>query len=241
MKNTELILVHEPGLGDHLICNGLVNYLSKRVDKLLLATYANHAHQNLSTVTHLYSNNPQIEIIPVPIFLHHWLPCRSWQDYFGSWNTPILQIHKPPESNPYWYQYFYQQVGLPWQAFQAWADIPDPTARSWEILQEIIHQHGPHYRIIHNQSSHGVYEFQSISNINLPTVCITPGISNNLLDWQLVISHAQEIHVCQSSVFWLCNLLDVQTSNLYYHNSRPTNHHVFPQHFPKWTFVNGYL
>lgn len=240
MTNNELILVHEPGLGDHFICNGLVNWFSQHVDKLFLPTYDISIHNNLATVRALYANNTKVEIVPVPVFVYHWESRNTWDDYFGSWNTPVLQIYKPELANPFWYQYFYQQVGLDWNDHKRYATVPPASENAQELLQLVQHTYGADYKVVHNQSTAGTYEFQECGNSLLPTVNVTPGFSSSLLDWQLVLQNAQEIHACQSSVFWMCTVLDNLPNLLFYHDSRPTHHPIFPEHFPQWEFVTGY-
>lgn len=239
MKPNELILIPEIGLGDHFISNGLVNIVSGLVDKVFLPTYCNTVHNNVDTVKALYSENPKVAVVPVPWFLYHWTPGLSWQDYFNNWNTPILQVQKPPQSCLYWYLYFYEQFELDWSVHHTHAHVPY-SERAQELLTETRQQHGDEYRVIHNISSHGVYNFKACGNTALPTVEIKPGVSSSLLDWSLVLENAEEVHACQSSVFWLCNILKNCRGRFYYHNSRPSNHHIFPMHFPKWEFIHGY-
>lgn len=239
MRQTEIILIPEIGLGDHFISNGLVNLLSQTVDKIFLPTYCNSVHNNVDTVRALYSENAKIEIVPVPLFLYHWTPGLSWQDYFNSWNIPILQVMKPPQQCVYWYTYFYEQFGLEWSLHRSVAHVPI-SERAKDLYAKTVAEYGPHYAVQHNTSSHGTYNFKPCGDERLPMVSIRQGVSSSLLDWAVVLENATEIHACQSSVFWLCNLLKNSKARLFYHNSRPSNHHIFPFHFPNWLFVNGY-
>ncbi len=239
MSYTEIMVIPEIGLGDHFISNGFVNLVSQKVDKIFLPTYCNSVHNNVDTVRALYSENPKVEIVPVPWFLYHWTPGLSWHDYFNSWNIPILQVMKPPQTCVYWYTYFYEQFDLDWRIHRTHAHVPI-SERAREIYAQVVAEYGPDYAVQHNTSSHGSYQFKPCGDPNLGMVSIRPGVSSSLLDWVLVLENAREIHACQSSVFWLCNLLKNTQGQRYYHNSRPSNHHIFPFHFPGWTFVNGY-
>jgi hypothetical protein len=236
----EIIFIPETGLGDHFLANALVNIVCRYVDKVFLPTYCNNVHNNLSSVKALYCENPKVEVVPVPWFLYHWTPGLSWQDYFNSWNTPILQLQKPPQTSPYWYTYFYEQFQLNWSVHRTHAYVPY-TKGAHQLLAEVVTTHGKNYRVVHSVSSHGRYDFKSCGDTTLPTVEIVPGITESLLDWVLVLENAREVHACQSSVFWLCNILKNCDATLYYHNSRPSNHFIYPVHFPRWIFVNGYF
>ena len=56
-----LLLHHHLGLGDHFICNGLVNHLAEQHDRLYLPS----KRKNLGTVTSLYSEEPRVHVFPV--------------------------------------------------------------------------------------------------------------------------------------------------------------------------------
>tara|TARA_B100000902_G_C27176416_1_gene846593 strand:- start:156 stop:920 length:765 start_codon:yes stop_codon:yes gene_type:complete len=56
-----LIIHHNIGLGDHLICNGLVNHLSEKQKIYLICSLRNY-----ESVKYLYSENNFVTVIPVP-------------------------------------------------------------------------------------------------------------------------------------------------------------------------------
>ena len=57
----ELIIYHHLGLGDHLICNGLVNYLSLNFNKVFLPV----KKRNFNNVSYLYKENNKIHLFKV--------------------------------------------------------------------------------------------------------------------------------------------------------------------------------
>ena len=61
-KNQEIILYHHLGLGDMIICNGLVNKLSGNFKKInLIIDKKFHKQANF-----LYRENPTVEIVSAP-------------------------------------------------------------------------------------------------------------------------------------------------------------------------------
>ena len=55
------IIHHHLGLGDSIICNGLVNYLSKKNNKVYLPVKSNL----LDKINYLYSDNNDVEIFEI--------------------------------------------------------------------------------------------------------------------------------------------------------------------------------
>ena len=61
LSSKKIVIHHHLGLGDIIICNGLVNYLSNQFEKIILPIHENYYEQ----VCYLYSENPKIEIIRI--------------------------------------------------------------------------------------------------------------------------------------------------------------------------------
>ena len=65
MKNSKnLIIHHHLGLGDHLVCNGLVNEISKTRKIFLICKMHNYF-----AVRHLYKENKNVSVFPILKFL----------------------------------------------------------------------------------------------------------------------------------------------------------------------------
>ena len=61
IENKKFILHHHLGLGDSIVCNGMVNYLSKDYEKIYLPV----KDYNYKTLKFLYSENNKVEIFKV--------------------------------------------------------------------------------------------------------------------------------------------------------------------------------
>ena len=59
INNSEIIIHHHSGLGDAIICNGMVNYLSEKFDKIYLAAH----YKIYDHLDHLYSENDVVELL----------------------------------------------------------------------------------------------------------------------------------------------------------------------------------
>ena len=78
INNSEVIIHHHSGLGDAIICNGMVNYLSEKFDKIYLAAhYKIYDHLN-----YLYSENDAVEL------LHY----EKAIDIYKNKKLPVLRV-----------------------------------------------------------------------------------------------------------------------------------------------------
>jgi len=113
-KNTSLIVYHHIGLGDIVICNGMVNYISTLADTLYLAVDKKFENQ----AEYLYSENLNVKIISdIPSGIND---LSNFVETFASENDlNILKIGWDAYSNrflnPPFYKAFYKQLKLPYK------------------------------------------------------------------------------------------------------------------------------
>jgi hypothetical protein len=240
----EIVLVHELGLGDHFICNALVNLLSEHYDRIFLPTYDIPVHANWHTVQCLYSENPRV--VPLPV--REWLSHTQYDNHWHTLGVPtvVVQLDRGRQQPMAWYKHFYHQFGFDYdstcrQHFALPYRIPGAAEVAARVLQPLG---GQAYRVVHNRSSaHGDYPLDLLTGQDLATIHIDPNISNNLLDWRDIFMGAEEIHVAHSSVFWLVDRMRQQLpGQLYYHSIRRTlfdvDRHDIENHTSPWHFVD---
>lgn len=236
---TEIAIAIEPGLGDHFICNGLVNYVSQFYHKVYLATYNIDVHANWPTVEALYQHCPRVSPVRIDQFVRHWEPQTSWYHIFSTWGLPVMQISFVDIGNPtHWYKSFYHQLLLPWSTWKTHASLPPAGSNEQVIFDQVVGDIGE-YILVHDLSTAGHNPVAKLDNPrNLPLIRITPGISRNLFDWRLVMARAAEVHFIQSSVFWLANLMGDQIQGRKFHHlSRPHALQIDPNDFLDWQIV----
>jgi hypothetical protein len=226
----QIILYHHLGLGDHFICNGLVNYISQKVEIVLPCKQHNYA-----TVQCLYINNKALKVVPI---------VNEEHDIFKLVNETQLPLFKVGfdylnTTSTIWYDAFYEHIGL------------HPTLRHtmFTLPQEFIEQnrlylenscHSTPYIVVHDSSSvvdKYPIDFYLGRNISdLPNIItVRPNQSNNLLAWTKVFQNAQEIHAVNSSVYWLLDSMPNLKSKLYYHDIR-LGDPILPNN--RWQYIN---
>lgn len=202
---TELILYHHLGLGDHFICNGLVNKVSEQVDELYLIC----KEKNFDTVSCLYKDNYKVNVIKIK---------EEPQDItlFSSVNNlPILTVGFTDFKNPSFDRSFYVGMGLDFSLRYSNFKLPKEIENSKNIYDQVV-DNVP-YCLVHNVCSDGEFNLNIKTDLNM--VYIKPGLTKNLLDYVKVIENASEIHCVDSSVFHLIDSMEVN-AKLYFHDIR---------------------
>ena len=204
----KLILWHHLGLGDHIICNGLVHEVLKIAHEIILPCKPN----NLNTIGHLYLDYPNVNILDIGDTNY----VQETSFLFGislSNNIPLLRIGFNGENNLPFDKQFYEQLGLDfgtrWTSFRMPKD--DSNARTF-YSSFIKHKE---YALVHNTSSVGNYKLEI--STTLPIYYIDKSL-DSMLDWKTVIENATEIHCIDSSFIHLVDSLKLNANKLVYHD-----------------------
>lgn len=232
MAVNEIVVVHPFGLGDHLICNGLINSLCDDFSKIWLPVMAVPPHNNIATISGLYSDNQKIGVLPLNRFLHHWEPLTSFQATYEQFNVPILELSmfKNRPDDCIWYEWFYRQTNVPYNFRTTKFHIPNKFLDDWSLYNEIIPS--KNYVLVHNSwSTFSNYPFDwnrcDSHDETLEKVFLNPNHRHNLLDWSRIILEAEEIHVTPSSLFLLVwHLGNKVNARKYFHDVRNTQETV---------------
>lgn len=217
-----MIIHHHLGLGDHFVCNGLVNFVAKYSQESIDLVCKKH---NEPTVSSLYSDNPNINVIPLNINSHNEI--TEINNYAFKTNQKILRVgfeHTDPKN---WDKSFYKQLGIDF--LERYRFFKLPRIKSQNMLPIPDNK----FIFVHNQSSDHIFNLNI--ETKLSTVFVKKEDTNNLLCYIDLIQNANEIHCINSSLFHLIDSIPNITNNLYYHNVRkhPCNFQVSP----KWSII----
>jgi hypothetical protein len=201
-----MIIHHHLGLGDHFVCNGLVNFIAKYSEETIDLICKKN---NYPTVNYLYSENDKVNVIPIECNTNE---LQEVNKYGVSHNKTILRIGFQYCDPNNWDKSFYKQVGIDF--IERYSFFKLPRSKPSGLLNI------PDYRyiFIHNQSSDGTFDLNITSN--LPRISVKKEDTKNLLCYIDLIQNAEEIHCINSSLFHLIDSLPNITNHLYYHNIR---------------------
>lgn len=214
-----MIIHHHLGLGDHFICNGLVNYLSKKDKHTLICK-----KHNLPTVSSLYSENENITILPIQTNNELF----ETYDYSQRHKIPILYVGFNKCDPKNWDKSFYKQLNIDFIERYRFFKLPRKLPEQVNVPKE-------KFIFIHNCCSEGSFSLNIESS--LFRFVAKKEDTNNLLSYIDIIQNAEEIHCINSSLFHLIDSLPCITNKMYYHNvrSHPCNFEISY----KWTIINN--
>ena len=225
IQNKGLVVHHHLGLGDHFVCNGLVNYIAKTTKCNIFLICK---EQNYITVSSLYSENNNISVIPIKAYAsednnevllvdryaheHEHLICRVGFEYLdpNNWDTG-----------------FYKQLGI--NFIERYRFFKLPKLQPEKLLPVPKYK----YIFVHDRSSDKSFDLNIQSN--LPRIVVKKTDTDNLLAYIRLIEDAEEIHCIDSSLLHLIDSMPCITNKLYYHDIR--KHNPFFQISIKWDII----
>ena len=111
----EFVLHHHLGLGDTIICNGLVNFLSTKYSKIYLPVKENL----FNTVQFLYSENKNLSLFKISNDSRE----EDIYEFALSKNVKILRVGYQNVKDQPFNLAFYKQLGLPYRYSQKYFSI----------------------------------------------------------------------------------------------------------------------
>jgi len=216
---TSIYIYHHLGLGDHIICNGLVRHFSKNYEKVYLFV----KDHNFKSVSFMYRDLINIDFILVKndndavAFIRDNRVRNLLKIGFDNLDTNGCTFDES----------FYKQCGINfsyrWSNFYVKRD----NIRE-KILFEKFNIQENNYVFLHDDKERG-FEInrEYIINKNLKIITPSKGLTDNIFDYCYVIENAAEIHCMDSSFKLLIDSLNPVSEKLYYHlyvRGRDNNH-----------------
>ncbi len=217
LRNNQMneVYIHQHlGLGDHIICNGLIRNLYKIHDKINLFA----CQQHFESISFMFRDLPNLNVISIP---------GVYNDNYVADNYNNQQIIKIgfdnvqrliTQHNCSWDESFYIQFNIPfnlrWDDFFIKRDI-----NSEKLLYKKLNPKNEKFILIHSTGSDNIDRIDySKINSNLLKIEVKKGITNNVFDYLKLIEYADEIHCISSFFNVLCD--SVETSGkIYFHDT----------------------
>ena len=210
ISSDEITLLHHLGLGDSIICNGIVNYLTKKSIKINLPVLKN----NYDQLSFLYSENNLVNLIPV-------------EDKNGIYKTDnTMQILRVGYEKNYgkFNKSFYTQLGLPYNYSFKYFYMPINTEKEKNLKHHLFDFYGvdKDFILVHNSSSYGSVDL-NLKN-DLPAIFVEKksDIFQNMFLYRALILEAKEIHCIDSSFLHLVERVETN-AKLYFHKLKQEN------------------
>lgn len=251
LKSNEIILHHHLGMGDHITCNGLVNYLSEEFKTIHLPV----KEKNYKTIDYLYQDNPKIKLLklvnrdktpdvltPQDITNISNFETNQINSIANDMNLEILRVGHEKFTFPM-PETFYTQLNLPYSVSREYFRfIYDREKNS--ILESHLKDYyntGEDYVLVHSESSAGNFPVNSLKHLDDQKYILfekKSDIFHNMFFYTDVLRNAKAIHTVNSSVFCLADRLET-SEKLFFHNTNQVDNIGKQISFlKKWKIVN---
>jgi hypothetical protein len=216
-------IYHHLGLGDHIICNGLVRSL---IDENEVYTMFVKPH-NKQTVEFMYKDLKNLFFIEGDdSFVRHFLS-------YNSINPSDIIVagfeNLPPASH--FDESFYLQNNIPfinrWEKFKVERDLE----KELELFSKFEVKENE-YVFIHDDSSRGyIIDEDLVINKNLKIIRPVIGYTDNIFHYCYLMQNSIESHFIDSSFRLIFDSLKLRNTNIFYHlklkNGMRRNSHEF--------------
>ena len=219
LNENVFVLYHHLGLGDHIVCNGLVNYVSTKSEKIFLPVNTLFEDQ----ITYLYKDNKKIEIFPVNLGEVNDAHVEV-ESLAHEHSIPILKIgfeNRLNQKVPF-YKSFYKQIGLKYNISYKHFNCPSDKEKEKELynhLVKVFNVEDDKYLLIHDEASDTQYNLKAESDLKAINLSNKFDIFDNIFLYKKIINDASEIHCINSSFAHLVDRFDTK-GKLIYHDVR---------------------
>ena len=241
----KLLIHNNTGLGDHLICNGIVNFLSESKKIYLICN-----SKNFVSIRYLYSENHNVKVLPIfrnNIFEKYLLRVANFiaKDNFQSserliskiyskiLNLEILYLGFDDITYPEWDKSFYKVANIDFEMRYKYFKLPSKLPKKLPKCPDS-------FILIQDISSQGKYDLTIKSE--LKKIYLGEVKTKNFFANLIFVKNAKEVHCIDSSLAHLIEGMDRDVNQrLFFHDVERYNQKSVPdarfnmRH--KWIFV----
>jgi hypothetical protein len=261
-KENCMIIFHL-GTGDNFTMYALVMYYQKIYENV----YIFCLYRNRFTVKQLYEKFDNIHVIILdPGYNVFRVPDEIISTYKNKINdcdlilTGISNPYWPPKNQPFW-RAFYTDINIPYEIRYQYNDISRNNNHEIKLYNDVIGRYGSNYIFVHDHRSANYKHYDPRKNVEIDKNGELPIfhpnfnyyedninhkfydlwdnklLSDNLLDYCLLIENAKEIHITDSSFSCLCPYLNLDKIKIkcIYTNLDMVDYH---KNFKNWILSN---
>lgn len=227
MKRRAIVVNHNTGLGDLIVMNGCVNYLSTVYDKVFFVTWDTRvAHAEF-----VYQHNDKVEVYvkPRPASTRQaWLRIQAAHREIRESN-PDLEVEKLTKgyiplqkdwkriqtTEKIWPEIFYTVQDVSYEYRYKYMDIPRDSKREKNLLLKLDLPKEFAFCVCDTRQ----YEYSLAYKTSLPIInplSFDWWKQSLLFDWQGVIEKAAEIHTVDTSWMHMIRTMRLKVPKFYY-------------------------
>jgi hypothetical protein len=230
-----LLMQHHMGLGDHIHLVGLVRHAILDLGFKNVIVFCKS--RNYETVKRLYSNDNEVQVISVGDPQNVTDEVNFVLKYISNMSQACVYFRLGYENYP-WAQgsfigypsyVFYDMAkvsrNIRWSHFKFDRDIAEQT----RVYKKLNPNDEP-YIFVHDDIARGfeipIESVNAVSSLPTDRLVIKNDMSENVLDFALLLENASEIHCMGSSIFCFADLLSLGDTKCFFHDIRSPS--IFP-------------
>lgn len=215
MENS-IYIYHHLGLGDHIICNGIIRHYAETYNKVYVFVKSN----NIENVKYMYRDNQKIKFIVLSEEeIWYFLGFNPLNEYLIVGITPEwfynLDVKK------LWNTFdegFYAAAGIPheykWKKFYFKRDIE----KEKDAFYNKLNLNDDKFIFLHDNLKQNRIFNESLIPKNIKIINPNNYPLINLFDFLYTIEKAEEVHVMNSSFMNLIDCMQLKTGKLFLHS-----------------------
>ncbi len=219
-----LYIYHHLGLGDHMVCNGMVRHLLENSPHKKVGVFAKSNY--FSLVEHMYRDDPRIKIIKVGKTTE-FEDVAAFLDGYNCDNFIVVghqYFNAVPESvkrSQNCWQIFYDLVNIPREVRSQMFHIKREPEAEENLLKKLNPNNEP-FIFVHDDPERGYH--LDLNKVNtIPKVkIIRNNPSVNLFYFLKIIEKAEQVHCMESSFKCLIDSWEGKREGLFFHELRST-------------------
>jgi hypothetical protein len=208
-------IYHHLGLGDHIICNGLVRSLIKPENEYTMFV----KEHNLTSVKFMYRDLNNLNFITGDdVFVRNFITKNKLKNE----DLIIAGFGRHPKAKSFDESFYLQNNLLFENRWDNFLVIRDKQSEN--KLFNYFNLNNLDYIFIHDDKSRNYVIDESIFNKNnLKIIRPIKGVTENIFDYCKIIQNSVESHFIDSSFRLMCDSLNLKTKHIYYHINMKDN------------------
>jgi len=212
----ELIIHTHIGLGDQILCNGLIRYLLEKdgYDSIDIFSKKNH----FEMIKFMYRDDPRINVININSndggsveynFVANYRQKNKQKKFLrvGHEHLPPDHVNKTKNC----WEYFYEQLNMPHKIKIDYFKLKEDLHEENRVYNK-LNPSNEEFIFVHDVSSVGKFSLNIESDLKM----IKNDVSENVFHFTKILREAKEIHVIDSSFKCMLDMIPT-TGKLHYH------------------------
>jgi hypothetical protein len=206
MEDNSFYIFHHLGLGDHILCNGLVREFKEKYENLNVFCHP----FNFGSVDFMYRDDNNINVLPIG-------GVSDIQNYINKNNLgkKTIRVTDVVTNGISWDQSFYTTHGIDfakrWEKFKVVRDLSGENN-----LYNELNPNNEKFVLIHSAGSDNIDRIDYSKIDNTYKKIFVKKYTENIFDFLGLIEKAEEIHCVESSFHLLVDSIQLN-DNLFFH------------------------